>query len=488
MNKRAFFILLLAALLSSALFAGWSEMQRLTYRGNEINPQVVARNDTVHVMWSQALSAGQISYIRSTDNGLTWGNIINLSESGHTGHYPSMAVTSSAIWVCWADNNLESIAITSSINGAFWNRPTYKYTIDSQRWSKPSMAVNSDTIFLVYLAETPDSTGLMPFKFLRSSDGGHAWSDLITFAHATSGILAMELNYCQGSLLFAITSAPDTALGGYHIIGYISTTAGQTWSDTMWISPRQWHTAQQPCISCSQTTGQFAVGYMDYRYQQYAFYGDIFIRLSVSDTTHWGYEGQATNNHTAVSPSIYYNNNALGAAWSDRKYYDEYRDEIFFNCSENNGITWQGEQRLTNTYSWSYSPWVYNNNDTIQVVWYEHDTSGGYGSDIFYMKYTPDTSDIIESDNIAPSAFSLSAYPNPFNSTVSININSEDNGTIYISDILGRFVTELKYTKGITTMKWDATDKNGKLLPSGAYFIKNKGGGYKDVLKVMYLK
>jgi flagellar hook assembly protein FlgD len=46
----------------------------------------------------------------------------------------------------------------------------------------------------------------------------------------------------------------------------------------------------------------------------------------------------------------------------------------------------------------------------------------------------------------------------------------------------------MQFSKGTSTIKWDASDKNGKTLPSGAYFIKQKGGSYKDIIKVMYLK
>lgn len=131
-------IVLTILLAPPSLFAGWSEPMRLTYRGSEINPQVVARHDTVHVVWEQTLgNLAQISYVRSIDNGNTWGNIINLTETGHYGQYARLIVNNDKIWVSWLDNNLESIAIMSSTNGDSWNPPIYKYTIDSQRLYSP---------------------------------------------------------------------------------------------------------------------------------------------------------------------------------------------------------------------------------------------------------------------------------------------------------------------------------------------------------------
>lgn len=450
-------------------------------------PQVAARGDTVHVVWwSQVSSAGMISYLRSTDGGATWGNIIDLTLPGHTGLYPILALTDSAIWVCWFDNNYESIAIRSSVDGDNWSTPTYKYTIDSQRWGGLCMAASGDTIFLTYLANTFDSTGFHPFKFLRSLDGGQTWSNLITIGHSFYDILSVRLAYGNSHLVMAASLAPGD--GGYHILGYVSSDLGQTWSDTIWISPQIAATAQQPCIAYNSITDQFAVGYMDYRYQQYAFYGDIFIKLPGIDPHQWNYETQASDNHTAKHPSISFSDSTLWAVWSDRRYNVSGYDQLAYNRSINSGLSWEGETRLTNTPDNSWAPNIFYYDGKVYLVWYEELSGTIHGRDIYFMKYTPDSSDIINNDTPKPLSFQISAYPNPFNSTLSININAEEAGIIYISDILGRFVTELKYPKGASTTKWNAADKNGKPLPSGAYFIKRKGGSYKDILKVIYLK
>jgi hypothetical protein len=482
---RLIITLAIIAVFSSPLFAGWSEPVRLTYRGNEMMPQVVARHDTVHVVWEYDVNEAQICYIRSTDNGITWGNIINLTQSGHRGYYPILTVTDSALWVSWLDNNSVSIAITSSTNGGIWGTPLYKYTIDSERWGGLCMAASGDTIFLTYMAWTRDSTGLRPFKFLRSPDGGYTWSNLVTIGHSFYDILGVRLAYGNGYLVLAASLAPGD--GGYHILGYTSSDFGQTWSDTIWLSPQIAATAQQPCIAHNSITGQFAVGYMDYRYQQYAFYGDIFIRLSVADPYQWDFETQATDEHMAKYPSISYYDNHIAVVWSDRKYLSTGYDEIFFNSSTDGGLTWVGAERLTFTPSWSFYPWIYGDSNVQHLVWYENDDSA-HTRDIYYMKYTRDSSDIIKTDTPIPSSFQISAYPNPFNSTLSISITAEQQGTLNISDILGRFVTELNFPKGASTLKWDATDKDGKVIRSGAYFLKPKGGSYKDIIKVMYLK
>jgi hypothetical protein len=255
MNKRVYLALFLVVVLSPALHAGWSEMQRLTYRGNEDSPQVVARNDTVHIICEQA--AGAISYLRSTDNGETWSDIIDINEPGHFGNNACFAIDSNSLWVSWMDNNSESIAITSSTNGEFWGRPIYKYTIDSQRWGGLCMAIKYDSIFIAYLATTPDSTGLLPYKFLQSPDGGHSWSNLFTINHLiqNGSVQRQLLNYCNGILLFISATQVDSLGEGPHIVGYLSYNNGIQWSAPILISPAQWHYAQWPCVSCNWLYG-----------------------------------------------------------------------------------------------------------------------------------------------------------------------------------------------------------------------------------------
>jgi hypothetical protein len=484
--KKLLLMILFISVATSSLFAGWSEPMRLTYRGNEIDPQVVVRNDTVHVAWQQ--SDGAISYIRSTNNGLTWDQVVDLTETGHAGSFLNLIVTDEKIWVGWMDDN-GAIAIRSTFNGGYWNAPIYKYTIDSQRFTFPRLTVCGDTVLIAYMSSIHDSTGLSPYKFLKSSNGGQTWSNLEVIGHVpvNASVSGQVLSYCSGNLIFATDHDIDSLGNAPHITGYVSYDKGDHWSEPILISPAQTDWALFPSLSCSPGTYQLAVGYKDYRYQQYPFYGDIFARLSELDPNEWLPESQVTENHAAKQQSISLNHSKLVCVWSDRTYFSTGDDEISFNSSTDAGITWEGAQRLTYTPTTSAYPWVYNNNDTIHIVWYEDDLVN-HSRDIYYIKYAPDSSNIINSDTPIPSSFKISAYPNPFNSTLAINIDSEKSGSIYISDILGRFITELRYPKGASTIKWAATGIDGKPLPSGAYFIKNKGGEYKDVLKVMYLK
>ncbi len=76
-----------------------------------------------------------------------------------------------------------------------------------------------------------------------------------------------------------------------------------------------------------------------------------------------------------------------------------------------------------------------------------------------------------------PDEMSLSAYPNPFNSTIEIDASWEADISVY--DTKGRLVADLGKNR-----KWSPGDG----LSSGIYLISAKADGEKNTIKTVYLK
>ncbi|MGH2568324.1 MAG: T9SS type A sorting domain-containing protein [Bacteroidota bacterium] len=71
----------------------------------------------------------------------------------------------------------------------------------------------------------------------------------------------------------------------------------------------------------------------------------------------------------------------------------------------------------------------------------------------------------------------LDPYPNPFNSTVTIQFTIEQQKEIKLSifDLLGREVNVLaegSYQTGRYRTQWQGTNASGALLPTGVYFVR----------------
>ena len=101
----------------------------------------------------------------------------------------------------------------------------------------------------------------------------------------------------------------------------------------------------------------------------------------------------------------------------------------------------------------------------------------------------------IEGDNptVFPSSLSINKlYPNPTNTSFTLEFSSSLNETIIITitDILGRVVNQTKRIsiQNNSSFTWDGLDKNGQSSPTGLYLVSISNGGNVQTRKVTLLK
>ena len=94
-----------------------------------------------------------------------------------------------------------------------------------------------------------------------------------------------------------------------------------------------------------------------------------------------------------------------------------------------------------------------------------------------------------ELDQLTPNKVELSAYPNPFNSRLSLSINSPvyANSEISIYSLTGQILLQRKITNS-GTLYWDGYDKSGNQVASGIYLIELKTPNTISRRRVTYLK
>ena len=103
----------------------------------------------------------------------------------------------------------------------------------------------------------------------------------------------------------------------------------------------------------------------------------------------------------------------------------------------------------------------------------------------------------LEFDNI-PEQFSiLRSFPNPFNSTTTIQFYIDDNlkmnspVSIHIYDTKGKEIKVFRINRSFQkqhSIKWNGMDEFGNSVPSGIYFCKLKTGNFIETLKLVLLK
>jgi Ca-activated chloride channel family protein len=96
-----------------------------------------------------------------------------------------------------------------------------------------------------------------------------------------------------------------------------------------------------------------------------------------------------------------------------------------------------------------------------------------------------------------PTEFSMDAYPNPFNSQVTITVKLPNNMlgqklSFKIFNTLGQvvktFSTDVIQNKSIVKLYWDGKNDYGELISSGVYLFSVSGGKFVKTLKLMYMK
>jgi len=117
-----------------------------------------------------------------------------------------------------------------------------------------------------------------------------------------------------------------------------------------------------------------------------------------------------------------------------------------------------------------------------------------YWDDFSVKKYAPATGIIEVSEPKVVSNYALlSAYPNPFNPTTTIqfSVPKRDKVTLVVYDFMGRKVAELvnqTMDKGNYLVNWNALDNANRMLPSGIYFVAIQGSDFRQTYKITLLK
>jgi hypothetical protein len=488
------FILALTLILPLSLFAGWTEDVRLTHRRFEIYPQVAARGDTVHIAWQQIAGTKHVSYLRSTDGGHTWPELRNLEDTAtHYGVRQDLWLTPDYVFVGWEDvirgGVIPNIGYSYSIDGNDWQGPGYVFP-DGVGLYDLGTAAFRDSIYAVYFAEEIDTTHTHPLRFLYSSDMGATWSPAVTVGHVDEYTNFLHVAHCRSNL-YAVWASDMPPLGGIReVMAAVSHDGGVSWSDVMQLSSPDTAAAQRTCVACDEATGRFAVGWMDYG-MSHGFPGDLFVRLTTDGGYTWRPESHATTHHGAWDSGLAIAGDTIWAAWTDVDYssYGAGNEEICFSKSTNLGTSWHPYERLTYEPEHSFSPGIAYDGGKLQVVWYNYNPQPDSGMDIYYKRYDPEPDAINENRENVPTAIGISAYPNPFNSSVSISYSNLGGGEIGIYDIQGKLLKLFTLEGGGDgKINWDACDASGEKVSCGIYFVRARTSQSSRLVKLIYLK
>jgi hypothetical protein len=221
---------------------------------------------------------------------------------------------------------------------------------------------------------------------------------------------------------------------------------------------------------------------MGYKYSPYMFTGDMFIKQSFDGGATWDSAMVLTDSHYVWMGSNYIKDSLMVITWQDLRFGGN-NDEVMVRYSTDYGIAWSDESRLSYGDYHSDSPIACATGDKIHVLWGDARAGASglyYSFNELYNNIDDDTIPIVYSQ--------LTAYPNPFNSSINFEIPQNEAGPIKIYNVAGQLVRTLKPKGKENIILWDGADNKGRSLSSGIYLVTVQKGSGIISAKIAYLK
>ena len=329
-----------------------------------------------------------------------------------------------------------------------------------------------------------------------SNDYGETWPDTFFVSDTTFAGIGPELaiNCSQQQpdpVLHLIRQKGLLSNSTQEILYQRSTDGGETWLGPIIISDHDTIHSQWPQIAAWGDSNVIAT-WMDYKYSDQQFSGDAFVSKSSDNGETWSTPIAMTFSHLIKSSDIAASGDTVVLAYDFGPASDD--KAIYANVSFDGGETWQGEIRVTDdVQAYRIEPSVALGSGYAHLAWSDARDIGGVGNvEAYYDRGHLDTSVVgiicDEGGNI-PEDISISAYPNPFNSSVLVGYSNLKGGEIRIFDIKGQLI-RIFFTGGENEgrIKWDATDAMGNKISSGIYFARAGASQESYTIKLIYLK
>lgn len=294
------------------------------------NPRsIVASGSFVHTVWCDFRDGNwEIYYKRSTDDGLNWGQDIQLTNNQSISVIPCIVAVSSNVHVVWADNrngNYEIYYKRSVDGGLTWGSDT-RLTNTSTNSAEPSVSLSGSVLHVVWRDYRDGTESEIYYK--RSTNDGVTWQADVRLTNNP-----------------ALSANPSVSVSGSSV----------------------------------------HVAWWDYRNSPPT-NAEIYYKRSSDGGLTWGQDFRMTNNSGAsYTPCVMASNLLVHVVWVDDRSGSLGNFEIYYKRSTDLGLTWSQDTRLTNNSYYSDSPSLSISESLVHLAWW--DTRDG-NSEIYYKNST----------------------------------------------------------------------------------------------------
>ena len=465
-NLRFALTIIMVILIATHASADWTPPTIVdTVEAIPPGPRITAKGDSIAMIY------GNDRFIRSLDGGLSWQDRYILPDGAHPYKWRNLKAQGDTLV-------LYSIFGQSDLDLAFY----YSFNF-GETWDGPRQCNDCNT-WLGYFSAQYDGTTLSICNvieltgqvfLINSTDFGVTWGDEIP-VYNYGDITKPLLNYYYGRP-YILAEYSHNLYEPTVLSLLFSTDNGVSWihSDSIASEGANWFQS-----FAASSDGQMGFVYHDYN----QWIGDdswIYICLSSDSGYTW-----AAPNDISISDRNYFPRLAITGDTVAVAFYG-YIDStvnytsVFVLRSFDLGQFWQSPEIITLPGENGIYPDIIMEHGKLHIAFH----AGSEG--VYYSRWDEESE--IREKNQLPADFTLSAYPIPFNSFVTINYSNLNGGEIGIYDIQGKLITKFDLKGGENgKIKWDATDASGERVSSGIYFAKANGNDRSATIKLLYLR
>jgi hypothetical protein len=213
----------------------WSDEVRLTVdAANSEYPSLAVDFQSLHLVWNDTRhGASEIYYKRSTNGGLSWSDDIRFTNNAGDSYKPSVAVVDTLVHVAWEDlrNGPSEILYNHSTdNGLTWGTDV-KLSNSLSNCFAPCISANGDIVFATW---DDNRTVNSEIYGRRSINGGNSWAPEVNLTNSAQESYDSYHTF-SGTYMCMIYNENNNPADP-DIYGRFSTDAGASWASTGAIS------------------------------------------------------------------------------------------------------------------------------------------------------------------------------------------------------------------------------------------------------------